>query len=49
MGLESGIFMCVELFDLSKIFDLSKNVALPNNSLKSKNYCIRLYIVEGRT
>ena len=27
------------MFDLSKIFDLSKNFALPNTMLKSKNYC----------
>ena len=27
------------MFDLSKTFGLSKNVALPNTLLKSKNYC----------
>jgi hypothetical protein len=27
------------MFDLSKIFDLSKKVALPDTLLKSKNYC----------
>ena len=28
------------MFDLSKIFDLSKKFALPDTFLKSKNYCI---------
>ena len=27
------------MFDLSKIFDLSKKFALPDTFLKSKNYC----------
>ena len=27
------------MFDLSKIFDLSKKFALPDTLLKSKNYC----------
>ena len=27
------------MFDLSKIFDLSKRFALPDNVIKSKNYC----------
>ena len=27
------------MFDLSKIFDLSKKFALPETLLKSKNYC----------
>ena len=29
------------MFDLSKIFNLSKKFALPDTLLKSKNYCIR--------
>ena len=29
------------MFDLSKIFDLSKKFALPDTFLKSKNYCTR--------
>ena len=31
------------MFDLSTIFGLSKNVALPNTLLKSKNYRIRTW------
>ena len=27
------------MFDFKKFFDLSKNFALPNTLLKSKNYC----------
>jgi hypothetical protein len=29
------------MFDLSKIFDLSKKFAPPDTLLKSKNYCTR--------
>ena len=29
------------MFDLSKILDLSKIFTVPNNLLKSKNYCIK--------
>ena len=40
MGLDSGIFMSVDLFYLRKIFDLRKIFAVPKNFLKSKIYCI---------
>ena len=39
MGLDSGIFMSVDLFYLRKIFDLRKIFAVPKNFLKSKIYC----------
>ena len=40
MGLDSGIFMSLDLFYLGKIFDLRKIFAVPKNFLKSKIYCI---------
>ena len=39
MGLDSGIFMSVDLFYLRKIFDLRKIFAVPKNFHKSKIYC----------
>ena len=39
MGLDSGIFMSLDLFYLGKIFDLRKIFAVPKNFLKSKIHC----------